>query len=450
MTLCALKRKLSASSVAVTLLAINTSSTLGGNVLYVSRDGETFKKNEPVTVSVSGPVGAQDPEGQSCCGGGTDGTWEFYDISDHQWSGQKVTGNGTSATLDTSSHGQITATCTAKYNLRCTGDSSLHPIPLSGSGTVTIEEGNGSQGYAPAIEPATEQFILPHDSEKFTLNLSDEGESGTPTNEEGWTANTSTKRFLWNYSGLQGSPASGTDDTTGTLELDRDQPGTAQVTVKRQDDHDHEDGRTGQAGNSPASGQVKVKVQVPTSLGSKKIIQKEASIEKEVEVLDQDKQIDQTGNLKWEEKRNITTRYAYNYEAFDANGKILGHFNVSGSGTTIDKDFVPCKDVIGGKIIDPVGIESKAVAEANWKSNEEPDNVILQAGKQTYPSCTSFKRLSGQFLMEFSAHQYRVLPKAGASDQGPWYLGDWPVHIFIEFEPDGAGGWKFKRILFKE
>ncbi len=291
-----LRCRMSVLAFAMTLFAINTSTSLGGNVLYVSRDGETFKKYEPVTVSVSGPVGAQDPEGQSCCGGGTDGTWEFYDISDHRWSGQKVTGTGTSATLDTSAPGQITATCTADYRLRCSGDSSIKPIPLSGSGTVTIEEGNGSQGYAPTIEPAAEQFILPHDSEKFTFNLSDEGESGTPTDEDGWTANTSTKRFKWNYSGLQGSPSSGTDDPNGTLELDRDQPGTAQITVKRQDDHDHDHKATA-VGNSPASAQVKVKVQEPLTINfvSEVISENNLTVTATFQALDQDKEAIKTG-----------------------------------------------------------------------------------------------------------------------------------------------------------
>lgn len=48
--------------------------------IYLSPDGGTYEKDQVVTITASAAPAYIYPYGEQCCGGGQNGTYEFFDI----------------------------------------------------------------------------------------------------------------------------------------------------------------------------------------------------------------------------------------------------------------------------------------------------------------------------------------------------------------------------------
>ncbi len=124
---------------ALTALISGTSVSQGGNGLYIAPSSGEYELNEYVSLHASRSGGTQDPEGQDCCGSSGSGIYEFYDITNYNWSGAVVNVCEDSAELNTTSAGQKSVTCTADINYRCTGNSEItDSTPVSEIASYTV------------------------------------------------------------------------------------------------------------------------------------------------------------------------------------------------------------------------------------------------------------------------------------------------------------------------
>ena len=120
---------------------------------------------------------------------------------------------------------------------------------------------------APTTSPTGEKAQVKNTQSGPTIDIAASGgecdkPTSAPTSKCDWEKDGAVE-YVWNYSGLQGTPVTG--GTGATLKIKCDQEGIANVTVKAKQKWKEQGGQT-QSTTSQASTAVKVKVQKPTSI----------------------------------------------------------------------------------------------------------------------------------------------------------------------------------------